>query len=445
VISGKNERAGITGWLDERLPIRSMLSTFLQEPIPGGARWAYVFGSLCLVLFGLQAATGIVLAFFYVASPDHALDSITYTYSEIPFGRMVLGLHHWSANVFIVMIGLHLLQTFLFAAYKRPRELVWWSGVGLLLLVLGFQFTGFSLPWDQKGYWATEVGTSLVGTVPVVGDFVMKGLRGGSELGAVTLAHFYAIHVLLLPTFVIGFVVLHVVCLRSVGPAGSWNAEQQTPTDPSFYPEQVFKDAVAIFVALAVIFLLAMFAYEPPTELADPTDTTFLPRPEWNFLFLFQLLRYFKGSWEWIGTTIIPTGLVLLLVFLPFLDRGDERTPARRRTVVFSGLGVVGGILFFTVLAVLTALPTAARITDPTIRAGVKIFAANDCTSCHKVHGQGGGSGPDLSFVGRTREAQWLKAYVRNPDSLNPESTMPPFRLNEEDLDRLVAYLKSLQ
>ena len=376
--SGKKERAGITGWLDERLPIRSMLSTFLQEPIPGGARWAYIFGSLCLVLLGLQAATGIVLAFFYTASPDHALDSITYTYSEIPLGRIVLGLHHWSANVFIVMIGLHLLQTFVFGAYKRPRELVWWSGVGLLLIVLGFHFTGFTLPWDQKGYWATEVGTSLVGTVPVVGDFVMKVLRGGSELGAVTLAHFYAIHVLLLPAFVIGLVVLHLVCLRAAGPAGSWNPGQQTSNDSSFYPEQVFKDAVAIILVLVVIFVLALFAYEPPTEPVDPTDTTFLPRPEWNFLFLFQLLRYFKGAWEWVGTTIVPAGLVLLLVLLPFLDRGEERSPTRRRAVVLSGLGVVGGILVLTVVAVFTAPPTAARITDPTIRAGVKVFAANE-------------------------------------------------------------------
>jgi ubiquinol-cytochrome c reductase cytochrome b subunit len=445
VTSEKKAQAGMASWLDERLPLRSMLSTVLQEPIPGGARWAYVFGSLCLILLGLQVATGIVLAFFYSPSPDHALDSIAYTYNEIPFGRVVLGLHHWSANIFIVMIGLHLLQTFVFGAYKRPRELVWWSGVGLLLIVLGFHFTGFTLPWDQKGYWATEVGTSLVGTVPLVGDFLMKVLRGGSELGAVTLTHFYAIHVLLLPAFVIGLVVLHLVCLRTVGPAGSWDSTQRTSDDASFYPEQVFKDAVAIVLVLVVIFGLALFAYEPPTEPADPTDTTFLPRPEWNFLFLFQLLRYFKGSWEWVGTTVVPTGLVLLLMLLPFLDRGEERHPARRRAVVLSGLGVVGGMLFLTALAMLTAPPTAARITDPTIRAGAKIFATNDCASCHKVHGQGGANGPDLSFVGRTREAQWLKTYVRDPESLNPQSTMPPFRLSEEDLDRLAAYLKNLQ
>lgn len=422
-----------------------MLSTFLQEPIPGGARWTYVFGSLCLVLFGVQLATGIVLGFFYAPSPDHALDSITYTYNEVPFGRVVLGIHHWSANIFIVMIGLHMLQTFLWAAYKRPRELVWWSGVGLLLLVLGFHFTGFTLPWDQKGYWATEVGTSLVGTVPLVGDFAMKVLRGGSELGAVTLTHFYAIHVLLLPALVGGAVLLHLVFLRSVGPAGAWAPEQPAHESSSFYPDQVFKDAIAIVLVLVLIVVLALFAYEPPTEPADSTDTTFLPRPEWNFLFLFQLLRYFKGSWEWVGTTILPVGLVLLLVLVPFLDRSKEQNPARRRVVVFSGLGMVAGILFLTALAVVTAPPTAARITDPTIRAGAKVFAANDCASCHKVHGQGGATGPDLSFAGSARETQWLKTYVRDPEKLNPESTMPPFRLTEEELDRLAAYLKSLQ
>ncbi len=188
-----------SGWLDARLPVRSVWMSFLAERIPGGARWAYVFGSLCLVLLAVQILTGVAIAFFYVPAPNAALASITYFSTAVPFGRIVLGIHHWSANIFVGVVLLHVAQTFVYGAYKKPRELVWLSGVVLLLLVQGFHFTGFVLPWDQKGYWATEVGASIMKATPLVGDLLMRVMCGGEELGALTLSHFYAVHVLLLP------------------------------------------------------------------------------------------------------------------------------------------------------------------------------------------------------------------------------------------------------
>lgn len=432
--------------MEDRLPLGRLFHSFLEERIPGGASWAYVFGSICLALLGVQFLTGIALAFFYVPSPDHALISIRYVADEIPLGRLVLGLHHWSANIFVGVIGVHLLQTFLWGAYKRPRELVWWSGIGLLLLVQAFHFTGFTLPWDQKGYWATEVGTSIAGSVPVMGAYVLKLMRGGEELGAVTLTHFYAIHIAILPGIIVALAIAHLVCLRIAGPAGSWRSIA-TPATPNFYPQQVLKDAIAITLVVSFIFLLAYFAYSPPTTVADPTDTSVLPRPEWNFLFLFQLLRYFPGALEWVGATVVPGALVVLLFLLPFLDWQEERSPFHRRATIAAGFGIIAGIGLLTALAVFSDRAAVAYWLNPTVRTGAQLYAENDCASCHKIRGEGSGSsGPDLSFIGNVREIEWMKQYIRDPDSLNADTTMPPFkRLSEAELDQLATYLKSLQ
>ncbi len=436
-----------TSWLNARLPIGPLLSSFLDEVIPGGASWAYVFGSICLTLLGVQFLTGVTLAFFYVPSPDHALASITYLHDEVPFGRIILGLHHWSANIFIGVIGLHVLQTFLWGAYKRPREFVWWSGIGLLLLVQGFHFTGYTLPWDQQGYWATEVGTSIAGSAPVIGSYIQKVMRGGEDLGALTLTRFYALHVVILPTIVVALALFHLLCLRLSGPAGSWRSRKtEADAAPNFYPDQMLKDAIAITLVLSCILLLSVFAYSPPTSPADPTDTSVLPRPEWNFLFLFQLLRYFPGVLEWVGATVVPGALVALLFALPFLDRTEERNPWRRQATIVSGFGVLVMIGLLTALAVWSDRATVAYMLHPAVRAGAQVYTENDCASCHKIRGEGNSSGPDLSFIGKARQMTWMRQYIRDPDSLNPDSTMPPFKsLTEEELDHLVAYLESLQ
>ena len=183
-------------WLDSRLNLKPVERTLLDEPIPGGASWIYVFGSVTLFLFLLQAVTGMFLAVYYAPTPDHAYDSIRYIETEVMFGAFVRGFHHWGASAMVVAIGLHMLQAFLYGAYKPPREAMWMVGVLLFLLVMTFAFTGYLLPWDQTAYWATQIGINMVGTVPVVGDFMMRVMRGGETLGALTLSRFFAIHVL---------------------------------------------------------------------------------------------------------------------------------------------------------------------------------------------------------------------------------------------------------
>ncbi len=178
-------------WLDARLKLTSLSHTLLDEPIPGGVSWIYVFGSATLFLFCLQATTGMFLALYYVPSPDTAYDTVQFIQHEVLFGWFVRGLHHWGASAVMVAIGLHLLQVYLFGAYKRPRELLWIVGVCLLLIMIGFGFTGYLLPWDQNAYWATQVGTNMVASVPLVGDVLVRVLRGGNTLGALTLSRFF--------------------------------------------------------------------------------------------------------------------------------------------------------------------------------------------------------------------------------------------------------------
>ena len=215
----------VYGWLDSRLKLASLERTLLDEPIPGGASWIYVFGSATLFLFILQAVTGMFLAVYYAPTPDHAYDSVQYIEQQVSFGWFVRGLHHWGASGMVIAVGLHMLQVFLYGAFKPPREMMWMVGVVLFLLVMGFAFTGYLLPWDQTAYWATQVGINMVGTVPLVGDFLVRVMRGGEMLGALTLSRFFAVHVLFLPALIVTGIVVHLFILRRVGPAGPRGAD----------------------------------------------------------------------------------------------------------------------------------------------------------------------------------------------------------------------------
>jgi len=196
-------------WIDERLDLRPIFRAIFLRLIPKGVGWAYTLGSVSLFLFLLQGVTGVFLAMYYSPTPDHAYDSIRYIMDEVAFGSLVRGLHHWGASLMVITVVLHMVRTFVMAAYKYPRELTWQVGVLLLIVVLAFGFTGYLLPWDEKAYWATVVGTNIVGSAPVVGEAILRIVRGGTELGAVTLARFYATHIFLLPFILTVLVFIH--------------------------------------------------------------------------------------------------------------------------------------------------------------------------------------------------------------------------------------------
>jgi len=206
----------IMNWLDERLGLRAIYSVTLDRKVPK-VNWWFTLGSASLFLFVMQAVTGIFLTVYYVPSPDHAYDSIQYIMTGVSYGWLIRGLHHWGASLMVILVFIHMLRTFFYAAYKFPRELTWLTGVVLLLTTLGMGFSGYLLPWNQRAYWATTVGTQIAGTAPVIGPLILSVLRGGTDLSAVTLARFYAVHIWFLPA-VIGLMIgVHMYMIIRLG------------------------------------------------------------------------------------------------------------------------------------------------------------------------------------------------------------------------------------
>jgi mono/diheme cytochrome c family protein len=238
-------------------------------------------------------------------------------------------------------------RVFIWAAYKKPRELTWVLGVVLLLLGAAFIFTGAILPWDSLGYWAGVVGTNMAGTAPLIGNFLKLLMRGGDAMGQMTLSRAFAVHVAILPALTFFFIVAHIVAFRQFGSVGPWKPKKPEKTG-SFWPDQTFKDLLVVAVILLGLICLSAFVRAPISGPADPLDNSYTPKPEWNFLFLYEALKAFKGSWEWMGTVVIPALLVLLLFAVPFIDRNEKRNPFRRPVAMLSGCMFVAVILVLT-------------------------------------------------------------------------------------------------
>ena len=200
--------ARISTWIDERSGLQAVWQAIFLRKIPK-VNWFYTLGSASLFVAINQIITGILLTIYYVPTPDHAYDSVMYITTQLPGGWYIRGLHHWGASAMVVLVVFHMLRVILYAAYKYPREITWMTGVILLLVTIGFGFTGYLLPWDQKAYWATTVGTSIAGSAPFVGESILRIMRGGDQLSAVTLARFFGVHVWVLPATLLALVGIH--------------------------------------------------------------------------------------------------------------------------------------------------------------------------------------------------------------------------------------------
>jgi ubiquinol-cytochrome c reductase cytochrome b subunit len=441
--------------LEHRTGIPGAVEHFLNEAIPDSSGWHQVFGSVAMFLIMVQFFTGIMLAFNYAATPGQAYDSLRYILTEVTAGRLMRGLHHWGASMIIVIVVLHMVQVFLWGAYKKPREGTWIVGVILLLLTLAYGLTGYLLAWDNRAYWGTVVATQIGATVPLAGPYVSRLLASTGDIGVVTFARFYGLHVLLLPPATMILIALHLILVRRHGvtpvPGDELKPKKQ------FYPEQVFKDTVAIFIAFAILFTLAIMARVPLERMADPTDTTYIPRPEWYFLFLFQMLKVFEGPLEVIGTVILPTVAILALILTPFIDRG-RMVKVRQRTlamgvVVLAAIGW-GGL---TLAAIRSTPPqTAAASIDfsgpvqwmqlkPAELSGIHYYKEQNCGVCHNVTAGGEAkSGPNLLNTGRRHDAAWMLLHFKAPQATSPGSTMTPVNLSGAQLNDLAAAMQAL-
>lgn len=435
----------VRDWLEDRTGLPSAIQHFLDEEIPASAGWHQVFGSVALFAFLIQAATGFLLALNYGATPSEAHASIRYIMTELTGGAMIRGLHHWGASAMIVVVVLHLVQTFIWGAYKRPREATWIVGCTLLLMVLAFGLTGYLLPWDNKAYWGTTVTTQIAGLAPGAGPYIKRLLGAeGDVIGNTTFSRFYAAHVMLLPAITMLLVAVHLYLVRRHGVTPA-PADAEKPKK-RFYPEQVFKDTVAAFAYVMVIALFANFAKLGLGSMADPTDTGYIPRPEWYFMFLFQILKIFEGPLEIIGALVLPNLAIGLLFLVPFIDRA-KAVAVRRRTaaiaiVVFAGLGWAG----LTQQAIATTpsnmedLEAGLRRPQPWREvpvdqlAGIGYFQKDNCGACHMLGRSM--NGPDLARDVTEKDKEWLIAHFNQP---TPESPMSKLTVQQmQNVIRLV-------
>ena len=355
--SRPNLRGRLWKWIGQRTGAEQILRASLDEPIPGGASFAYVFGSGLLFIFLSQIITGVCLALYYAPSPMTAHVSVAYIVKEVAAGAFLRSLHSYGSSAMVVVLALHFLQTFLYGSYKGKRELLWISGGTLALLVLGMTFTGYLLSWDQRAYSAGSVGTDIVGQVPIIGESLRLLLRGGATMGALTISRFFVLHVLVIPALILSFIAIHIFLFRKAGAAGPVNEDPVRPHLPAetFYPKQVLMDMAFVLLVMGVLGTLAHFVPITLGLEANPTNTSYLPRPEWYYLPMFQWLKYWEGWRTVIGVFIVPVILIGLFFLLPFLDRGLERRPWRRPIPV-------GGV--FIVLIGLVWLGMTSRLED---------------------------------------------------------------------------------
>jgi ubiquinol-cytochrome c reductase cytochrome b subunit len=406
-------------WLDGRTGYRKLTHEALYENIPGGARWRYVWGSTLTFAFSIQIITGIFLWMAYSPSSQTAWESVFYIQFEMAGGWFLRGLHHYTAQLMTILLALHLLQVLIDGAYKAPREFNFWSGLIMLQLTLALSLTGYLLPWDQKGYWATKVATNIAAIVPFVGPDIQKLVVGGPDYGHHTLTRFFALHAGVLPGLIIGLIGAHIYFFRRHG----IHAKQPfKKPDAKFWPDQVLADAVACAGVLFTVVALTIATRG--AELSAPADASSpfaAARPEWYFIFLFELLKYFPGESEIIGAILLPGAAVGLMFAMPVL--GQWKLGHRFNLVfIFGGLAGAGLLTWMAMkqdkndpnfqralkdshqqaaraielARSPTGIPVAGAAAllreDPFIQ-GPKLFAKN-CASCHRYDGHDGQGNP---------------------------------------------------
>ncbi|HLJ93756.1 MAG TPA: cytochrome b N-terminal domain-containing protein [Gemmataceae bacterium] len=422
----------ILAWFEARLSLRDSLGPMLTHPIPRGAAgplgWWYVFGSASMTLLLIQILSGIALALVYVPTADQAYETLVYLNYHQPAGWFLRSLHYWSGSAMVFMVVAHMVQVFLYGAFKYPRELNWVSGVVLLLLTLGMAFTGQVLRWDADAYWGVGVGASMAGRMPWLGPYVVDLLLGGPLIGADSLSRFFALHVFIVPGLLLAVLAVHLWLVLKRGISAPPVPGQIV--DPQTYQREYEKDLHthgvpffgpamlkdALFSALTVIAILVLAAVagpKGPGALPEPALLGANPKPDWPFWWLFALLSLSPPSWETFIILVLPVLLIAALLLVPFVSNRGERAPSRRPVAVLSL------ILVFSILAVLTyygatqpwspvmdawsrdAVPEdLVQRSTPLQLQGALVFQNKQCRNCHALQGRGGRRGPDLTQVG---------------------------------------------
>src|SRR6202790_2578568 len=474
-------KAGIWSWLDGLTGVDAVLCSALYESIPGGVRFAYVFGFGLLFIIISQVITGIFLALYYVFSADHTNTTVSYITKAVTAGSFLRSLHAYGASAMIIVLLLHLSQTYIYGAYKGPRELLWVSGCVLFALVLGMAFTGYLLPWDQRSYFATAVGTNAASEVPLIGETLKRMMRGGTEMGTLTISRFFVAHVFFVPACIFALLAAHILLFRKAGPAGPPDEDPYKPKKKAelFYPRQVLMDlslTALLIIGLGALSSFAPMKLGPP---ANPADAQYIPRPEWYYLPIFQWLKYWHGSASVVGILVIPSILVIAVVALPFFDRSIERRPWKRPVAIGAygfvllalvGLGLRSEYLdshdpsvaqqlakqkaeeqdylkkpFEPELSSASLAAANVALADPQAAKGKEIFESQSCNPCHGDGGVGKPAAPALVGMRAQYSPAPLAELFKHPTAKMTAGGMPPVNLPPDDLKALIAYVESLK
>jgi ubiquinol-cytochrome c reductase cytochrome b subunit len=462
--------AQIGDWLDQRLQIAEAVRDTAEHRVPREtASWFYVFGSAALTVFLLQIVTGILLALVYVPSAGEAWNSLQTLNHNIAMGWFIRALHGWGSNFMLAIVLIHMVQVFLFGAYKFPRELTWIIGVFLLLMSLGMAFTGQVLRFDQDAYWGLGIGASIASRVPILGPWIVKLLLGGPIIAGATLSRFFALHVFVIPGILMAFVGLHLLLVLKLG-INEWpmpgrlvhratyieeyhklTASEGVP----FVPAAVYKDIFfSGFVLLAIIVCALLLGPFGPSGQPDPTIIQTAPRPDYFFLWLYAVLSLLPPSLETPALLIGPAIALAVLLALPFVSGEGEKNWRRRPIAVLTILLVAVSMGTFTqlsgsapwspVMDAWSALPIPPQyLKDRTAleRQGALVFQAKQCHNCHTLDERGGKRGPALDRVALDLTRDQLIRQV-----IQGGGNMPAYgkNLTPAETTALVAFLGTL-
>ena len=452
-------------WVDDRTGLPEMIGKTAKHLVPPDAKWWYVFGSATLCAFMVQVVTGIALAFSYIPSASEAYSTLHFISDEAPFGYFLRGLHYYGASAMVLMVGLHMAQVFLAGSYKFPRELNWATGVLLLAFTLAMGFTGQLLRGDQNAVWTVVVAAEQAGRTPFIGQWLAHFILGGDTIGGATFTRFFAIHVFIMPGFILAFVGLHLWLVLRHG-----ISEPPKPgklVDPKtyrqeynelierkgkpFWPDSAWRDVVFCVAMIVVIAALAFVSGAPQLgKPPDPSITTANPRPDWYFMWYFAVLALLPHGTEQYFLVFGPLTVGIILIALPFTFNHGERSPWRRPWAI--------AIVLMTVVMIATlwmagakspwspnfnAQPLSAAVVGATngpVFLGAQLFHDKGCLNCHLITGDGGRRGPELTDVADRLSANQLVLKIAN-GAVN----MPAYAANltPAQMNALVAFLQT--
>jgi ubiquinol-cytochrome c reductase cytochrome b subunit len=462
--------AQIGAWFDHRLQLAAPIREVAGHPVPRStASWFYVFGSAALTIFMLQIFTGIMLAMIYVPSAAEAWNSLQALNHDVTLGWFIRALHGWGSNFMVALVLIHMVQVFLFGAYKFPRELTWIVGIFLLLMTLGMAFSGQVLRFDQDAYWGLGIGASIASHVPIIGGAAVKLMLGGPIIAGATLSRFFALHVFVIPGLLILFVGVHLLMVIKLG-INDWpmpgrivrraTYEQEyhelvKKDGAPFVPYAVWKDMFfAAFILLAVAACAVYFGPFGPSGVPDPTIIQTVPRPDYFFLWLYALLSLLPPSLETPALLIGPVLAIIGLLLLPFLSGEGEKSWRRRPIAVLTVLLIAVVLGTFTRLAGIAPWspqmnawsgdPTPQRFLQRSTaleRQGALVFQSKQCRNCHSLGELGGQRGPALDSVAvRLTQDQLIRQVIQGGGN------MPAYgkNLSPAETTALVAFLGTL-